>query len=53
MEEVLTMKPDRKKYACPELVVHGDLRKITRRGGGNHTDVPEGTVVTSIADITS
>ena len=47
------MEPDRKKYKSPELVVHGDLRKITRKGGGNRTDVPEGTVVVSIDAITS
>ena len=47
------MEPEKKKYKSPELVVHGDLRKITRRGGGDRTDVPEGTVVTDIADITS
>ena len=44
---------NKKRYKTPELIVHGDLRKITRQGGGSHTDVPEGTVVTSIAAITS
>ena len=47
------MEPHRKKYQSPELVVHGDLRKITRRSVGNRTDVPEGTVVVPIDDIAS
>ena len=47
------MERNRKKYESPDLVVHGDLKKITRNGGGDRTDVPEGTVVVSIDAITS
>ena len=43
----------KKSYKAPELLVHGDLRKITKRGGGNRIDVPEGTVVAVDATINS
>ena len=35
----------KKVYSSPLLVIHGDLRKITRKGGRDFTDVPEGTPV--------
>ena len=47
------MDRNKKRYKTPELVVHGDLTRITKRGGGDRIDVPEGTVVTSIAAVTS
>ena len=34
---------NKKRYKAPELIVHGGLKKITRRGGGDRIDVPEGT----------
>lgn len=36
------MEPQKKRYETPKLVVHGDLRKITRRGGVGSNDVPIG-----------
>ncbi|NJO61382.1 MAG: lasso peptide [Richelia sp. RM2_1_2] len=45
----------KKNYAQPQLVVHGNVETITQQGGGNSTDVPIGTPVTpttTIADIT-
>ena len=36
------MEPQKKQYETPKLVVHGDLRKITRRGGVGSHDVPVG-----------
>ena len=47
------MRPYRKKYQSPELIVHGDLKKISRRRAGNRTDVPERTVVVPLDGITS
>ncbi|MCH8061894.1 MAG: lasso RiPP family leader peptide-containing protein [Chloroflexi bacterium] len=35
----------KKEYEKPELKVHGDLREITKSGGGSHVDVPIGTNV--------
>lgn len=36
------MEPKKKQYKTPELIVHGDLRKITRRGSVGSNDVPIG-----------
>ena len=47
------MDRNKKTYRAPELVVHGDLRKITKRGGGDRIDLPEGTVVAPDATISS
>ena len=47
------MDRSRKRYRAPELVVHGDLTKITKRGGGDRIDLPEGTVVAPDATISS
>ena len=46
----------KKVYTKPELVVHGDFEKVTQKGGGNHIDLPIGTVVSvndTIASVTS
>ena len=46
----------KKEYEKPELKVHGDLREITKSGGGFHIDVPLGTdtdINTTINDVTS
>ncbi|MCU0565401.1 MAG: lasso peptide [Oculatellaceae cyanobacterium Prado106] len=40
-------------YQKPELMVHGNVETITQAGGGSRTDVPRGTTVTNINDITS
>jgi len=40
-------------YVKPELTVHGNVETITQNGGGSKTDVPVGTTVTNINDITS
>ena len=56
MGEEKTTDESKKKYEKPELMVHGDLRKITKSGGGYQTDVPIGTTVdddTTINDVTS
>jgi hypothetical protein len=43
MDEEKTMDESKKEYEKPELKVHGDLREITKSGGGNSWDVPIGT----------
>ena len=56
MSEEKTTEESKKKYEKPELMVHGDLREITKSGGGNQTDVPLGTVLdddATINDVTS
>ena len=56
MDDRKTMEESKKEYEKPELKVHGDLRKITKEGGGNKVDAPIGTVTdddTTINDITS
>ena len=56
MCEEKTTDESKKEYDKPELKVHGDLREITKSGGGNQTDLPLGTVVDSdstINDVTS
>lgn len=62
MEEKQKMKSEKimdeskKEYEKPELKVHGDLRKITKQGGGNKIDLPIGTDVdddATINDVTS
>ena len=56
MAEEKIMDESKKEYEKPELKVHGDLREITKQGGGNRIDVPLGSVVdddTTINDITS
>ena len=49
------MKSRKRRYTEPELIVHGDLEKITRQGGSSNTDVPQGTPVVNnnISSITS
>jgi len=37
---------EKKTYTTPQLVVHGEVETITRKGGGTLTDVPQGTPVT-------
>lgn len=53
MEEEKTNGESKKEYEKPELKVHGDLREITKSGGGDRTDVPFGTVAPNINAITS
>ena len=56
MDEKITADESKKDYEKPELKVHGDLREITKAGGGYQIDVPLGTVVddnTTINDVTS
>lgn len=56
MGEEKTEGESKKAYEKPELKIHGDLREITKSGGGFMTDVPLGTVVdadTTINDVTS
>lgn len=56
MDDEKTIDEDKQEYEKPELKVHGDLREITKSGGGFATDVPLGTVIdadTTINDITS
>ncbi len=56
MDEEMTLDESKKEYEKPELKVHGDLRKITKQGGGSQIDVPIGTVVNddaTINDVTS
>ena len=36
------MESQKKQYNTPELIVHGNLRKITRKGGVGPDDVPVG-----------
>ena len=36
------MESQKKQYNTPELIVHGNLRKITRKGGVGPDDVPIG-----------
>ena len=40
MDDEKTMEESKKDYEKPELKVHGDLRDITKQGGGNQTDFP-------------
>ncbi|MCZ6789729.1 MAG: lasso peptide [Chloroflexi bacterium] len=49
------MESRKKRYTKPQLIVHGDLEKITRLGGHSNTDVPIGTAVVNndISTITS
>ncbi len=51
----MNSKIEKKHYNKPEVVVHGDFEKLTQKGGGNHIDVPIGTVVndTPISSVTS
>ncbi len=53
MDEEKTIDESKKEYEKPELKVHGDLREITKSGGGQRIDVPMGTVVVNINDVTS
>ena len=56
MGEDKTTDEYKKEYEKPELKVHGDLREITKSGGGYQTDVPLETAVdddTTINDVTS
>lgn len=56
MDKEKTMDESKKEYEKPELKVHGDLREITKSGGGLQIDVPIGTAVvvdTTINDVTS
>ena len=56
MSDEKTLEESKKEYEKPELKVHGDLRKITKQGGGSQIDVPIGTVVdndVTINDVTS
>ena len=56
MDDEKTMDESKKDYEKPELKVHGDLREITKSGGGNQVDVPIGTPIdddTTINDVTS
>lgn len=52
------MRPEMKKeYKAPQLVIHGDIEKITQRGPMiHHTDVPFGEETgqgVTLNDITS
>ena len=50
------MGTEKKAYTKPQLVAHGDFEKVTQKGGGNHIDLPIGTVVSvndTIASVTS
>lgn len=56
MDEKKTMEESKKEYEKPEVKVHGDLREITKSGGGDRIDLPLGTVISSddtINDVTS
>lgn len=56
MDDQKTMEESKKEYEKPELKVHGDLRKITKQGGGLTIDVPIGTNIdadVTINDVTS
>ena len=56
MDDEKTMDESKKDYEKPELKVHGDLREITKSGGGHQIDVPIGTPIdddTTINDVTS
>jgi len=35
----------KKPYIAPQLTIHGDVEKITQKGGSSRTDVPAGTPV--------
>lgn len=39
------MRPEKKPYSKPELIVHGSLEKITHQSGSSFVDVPFGTPV--------
>ena len=57
MEEEKTIDESKKEYEKPELKVHGDLREITKSGGGSSWDLPTGintidTDTTSVNDAT-
>jgi len=43
----------KKTYVAPELIVHGDVERITQQGGISSTDVPLGTPTNPPGDITS
>jgi hypothetical protein len=47
------MNSNKKVYARPELIVHGNIETITQSGGGSKTDVPIGTPAVSLDAITS
>ena len=50
------MDESKKDYEKPELKVHGDIRVITKAGGGSFIDVPIGTPISddaTINDVTS
>jgi len=36
------MSTEKKQYQTPELIVHGDLEKITLAGNVPNSDVPQG-----------
>ena len=39
------MSSTKKHYSTPQLIVHGDVKRITQQGGYSSTDVPWGTPV--------
>ena len=57
MDNKKIVDESKKDYEKPELKVHGDLRDITKSGGGDQIDVPQGTPInindTTINDVTS
>jgi len=40
----------KKSYIKPELIVHGDIEKITLNGGQPNSDVPNGPANSSFSD---
>ena len=44
-KEVRLMTPDKKGYIAPQLVRHGDVDEITKKGGADFVDMPIGTPV--------
>ena len=56
MDMEKTLDESKKVYEKPELKLHGDLREITKQGGGLSWDVPVGDIdanVDSPIDMTS
>ena len=55
MDDKKTTDETKKDYEKPELKVHGDIREITKSGGGDKIDLPIGTDVpnANINDVTS
>ena len=47
------MENNKRNYETPRVTMHGTVQDLTLHGGGKYVDVPIGTVVTSINDITS